>query len=634
MHDYILLVFPILLFAITFYGAKLAGKGEIAPAYLRREQTGFLQAAASIAIIIHHVTQQISGYGSFDKGPITVFNYAGILFTALFFFCSGYGLITSLYTKKDYLRTFLKNRLPKVLIPFWMINILGVIYHRFAYNTHRTPYETLQDISGITLLNTNAWFVIEIVIFYLAFYIIFTLIKNRNIALSLYILSICFFIYFCFNREYIPDVRTKAKWFMGEWWYNSSACFVFGVIYARIRSKIDKYINKLYPLFLVVFAALFVGLFYYSIYAVNHYGYYSYFTPAFYRHNKMITFAAQTAACLVFIILVLLINMKITLGNKLIARLSRISTEIFLIHGYFVDKVFNGVRMKFFTRYTVIIASSLICAALVAVPIRFIVSKIVHLLSYYDNKPHDTLESKLAEERREKVLKKIRLAVLLAIIVGAGIYAKMRFGRYLFTAKRYKQECEAIKNANPGDIVYWGYYDTVVNDMGEERLEWIVVSKDDEKACLLCKQGIAGSYYNQKHTEVIWKECDLRQLLNSGRFMNMFSRYEKESLVPVDGDVITLMTVEEAESFFKDDKSRELSITEVAEAEKTNINTRSKFNTWDMKGYRSSWWWLRGVNEEAEIKAPIVSVDGAILTDENYVNRPSGAIRPLIWVKY
>lgn len=63
----------------------------------------------------------------------------------------------------------------------------------------------------------------------------------------------------------------------------------------------------------------------------------------------------------------------------------------------------------------------------------------------------------------------------------------------------------------------------------------------------------------------------------------------------------------------------------------TNINILSKVNDWDMKEYRSSWWWLRA--EKRDIYAPIVTVDGEIQLQDKNVNRPNGAVRPVVWIK-
>jgi hypothetical protein len=51
-----------------------------------------------------------------------------------------------------------------------------------------------------------------------------------------------------------------------------------------------------------------------------------------------------------------------------------------------------------------------------------------------------------------------------------------------------------------------------------------------------------------------------------------------------------------------------------------------------MKGYDSSWWWLKGSNKEGEITAPIVEIDGSIYENKKYVNKPGGAIRPVLYL--
>jgi hypothetical protein len=148
----------------------------------------------------------------------------------------------------------------------------------------------------------------------------------------------------------------------------------------------------------------------------------------------------------------------------------------------------------------------------------------------------------------------------------------------------------------------------------------------------LTKEGIAGSYYNQKHREVTWADCDLRALLGTELFTGIFSECEMEYVLPQGQDILTLLTVAQAREMFGSDSERELAITDAAEKYGTNINRPSKANNWDMKDYRSSWWWLKGSGAPSAT-APIVTVDGEILTDVQEVNRPGGAIRPVVYVK-
>lgn len=96
MNHILLLAYPAALVIFTCFHARLTRGGRVSDGFLSLEQTHMIQAFACIGVILHHVTQQITAYGIYDKGPISLFNDIGILFTALFFFFSGYGLITSL----------------------------------------------------------------------------------------------------------------------------------------------------------------------------------------------------------------------------------------------------------------------------------------------------------------------------------------------------------------------------------------------------------------------------------------------------------------------------------------------------------------------------------------------------------
>ena len=123
-------IFPIILLIITFWGVKAYGRST-SPDFFTLQQTKNIQGITCIFVILHHLVQQVSGYGVINKGPITILNDTGIFFTAIFFFVSGYGLMISLETKPDYLDKFLLKRLPTVLIPFWIVNIIGVILNIF-----------------------------------------------------------------------------------------------------------------------------------------------------------------------------------------------------------------------------------------------------------------------------------------------------------------------------------------------------------------------------------------------------------------------------------------------------------------------------------------------------------------------
>ena len=378
MKDLLLLIYPALLFLLIFRRARLPEKGGGNAGFLCLEQTKMIQAAACVGIILHHMTQEISFYGENYRGPVTIFSFMGILFTSLFFFFSGYGLITSIYTREDYLRKFLYTRLPTVLIPFWVINALGVLLNTQVYGIHWDTAGIWERILGITLINSNGWFIIEIVILYLIFYSLFRLIRNRDIALALLCAATFALIVYSFHQGHdLPGA--KVHWFRGEWWYNSTPMFILGLLFARFREKITGFFGKHYKVLIRLFAVLMVVTFFISIYFVLCWGYYREDSLA--RYSSTVTLISQITACLTFTVFVLLIHMKVAIGNRALKYMSTLSRELFLIHGYFVSRIFTYVRMNNILRYAAVLACSIACSAVVSPCVRWLIRQTVRVLS-------------------------------------------------------------------------------------------------------------------------------------------------------------------------------------------------------------------------------------------------------------
>ncbi|MBR6238825.1 MAG: acyltransferase [Lachnospiraceae bacterium] len=622
-------IFPILLAVLGIFSIKKAKKGEFSEEYLNLDQSKMIQAIACICIILHHLTQQVTGYGVVGKGPVTLLNYIGFLFTAIFFFFSGFGLITSIYGKPDYMKTFLKKRLPTVLIPFWIINIFGVLLNVIFYGIHYNRKEIFDNIFGITLINGNGWFIVEIVLLYLLFYALFTLIKNKDVALFLLSIATILIIVYCFYNGHDPE--GDKHWFKGEWWYNSTITFIFGMYYARFRNAFDKFFKKHYRGLLIICSILLFFAIIASIYVQKRFGYYIE-DPYFGRRSSLITLIVQSVSCIIYTSFVLLLSLKLTLGNPVLKYLSKISMELFLIHGYFIHRIFGDIKLNDILRFTLVLVCSIITTAILAPAISFVVDGIIYILNK-KRLTNDTLENEIAEKIRAKRIKILNRIAAASIIVICAFILYVTLGRHLVAQREFNEEYAALKEANIGDRVLFGRFETIISKPGKERLEWIVIGKDGDKIKLLASQGIAGSYYHQKHEDITWKKCDLREYLNSTYFTDMFSKYEW-SCVCDNADVFTLLTVDELYELYPNAEDRKLIVTDYAQATGTNANRISKLHQWDMKGYDSSWWWLKGSNKEGEITAPIVEIDGSIYENKKYVNKPGGAIRPVLYLTF
>ncbi len=620
-------IFPIILLIITFWGVKAYGRST-SPDFFTLQQTKNIQGIACIFVILHHLVQQVSGYGVINKGPVTILNDTGIFFTAIFFFVSGYGLMISLETKPDYLDKFLLKRLPTVLIPFWIVNIIGVILNIFLYGPVNSPLENLFDILGLTLINSNGWFIIEITIFYIIFFILFKFIRKKDVALVLMILAVLVVISFSSHQGH--DLGEKVHWFRGEWWYNSTITFAYGLVYGRFKKQLDSFFASIYYFILPLFTFLAVGMAYVCRYATIRYGYYGASIDTSYRQNILITLTVQSIGCIIFVTFILLLNMRFTIDNKVLRYLSSISMELFLVHGYFIHQIFGNLKINDFFRFCLVLLWSIVFTAILALATHFITRKFIKLVTT-PKQFNDTVEGKiLAIQHKKKV--QIYTISLISVFVLSILFVLLGFfRREVFAQFEYNSEMKALANAQIGDEVYYGHYDLNYHIIGQERVPWIVIKKEDNSVCLLCKYGIAGSSFNQGHEEVNWETCDLRGLLNTEVTLNSFNKYEKYNLEVRNDDVFTILTDEEAREIFETDEDRLLQLCQSASFNGVNESLIWRASQNGEIEYRTTWWWLRRADDKESDMAPFVNVNGII--SEKEVNRPDGAIRPVIWVK-
>lgn len=626
----VLNIYPIALLIIIFANCKIAKKGEFSDIFWNRNQSQSLQAAACLAIILHHLTQEVTVYGTVYLGPATILSSMGILFTSLFFFFSGYGLIVSVDCKPNYLKTFLRHRLSVILVPFFMANLIGVLILIFYNHVRLTPTQIINCLLGYTLINGNAWYIVEIFFLYIGFYVTFRLFKNKHIASTLLIIFTCIIIKIAFSNGH--DTSSIGNhWFMGEWWFNSTITFIMGILFGRFKNPIVSFSKKHYLFKLIFVSILFIASFIIEERIRISYGYYFEGIAIDVINSKLITFIAQSILCVIWTYLILLINLKISFHSKILSFISIYSTEIFLIHGYFLNNIFSKKSMNPFILFSCVI----ICGILAGIVMHYLDNGILRIIHFKKDvaasaKANDSSQLKIIIDKLTKLgIKKIFAFLCVIVIIIATVFTT------IITIKNqlyFKKELSQMSEVHIGDVIEFGKYNTNSMSLGKEPVEWMVIDIVDDKIMLLSTLGLDGSVYSHQHAATTWEDSDLRDYLNNKMYFSLFNKKERSLIItnPDTNDVLSLLSVQEANTYFKDDQSRQLSLSNVAEKKGVYVNTLSKANSWDMKGYRSSWWWLRGT--ASEITAPIVSVDGEIITDKKYVNKPNGAIRPVIYV--
>lgn len=91
-----------------------------------------------------------------------------------FFMLSGFGLLESLKRKENYLDDFIGKKIARLLVPVWIASIIVLIINGFVYNNHSILNEQvyLFDIISGGLTTTGSWFVVELIFFYVLFWLL------------------------------------------------------------------------------------------------------------------------------------------------------------------------------------------------------------------------------------------------------------------------------------------------------------------------------------------------------------------------------------------------------------------------------------------------------------------------------
>ncbi len=316
--------------------------------YLSLDSMKSLRGLAAIGVILHHVSQEDIFQ---QRGELSVFLNAGAFFVALFFFCSGYGLIVSLNKKENYFDGFFKKRIVKgILIAYYVdIVIYGTVY--LADGVKFTVPQFLFKLSGLTSMNIYAWFPITLTFLYVAFYLIFKNVKNHKIGYALMLLFIAVLAgIFCVTGHFAWWAgdknwwlygmtsapwwkQEKVFWFHGEWWVNSAPAFLVGIIYGDNKDKLTAWFKKLYPVKLLLFAAVFWGLSILSGYGQTKFGYwteYSGMGPGI--KEKALTYLCQFPQLTVFPMLIIVIMMKVKVSNPITEFYGKYSLNTYLMN--------------------------------------------------------------------------------------------------------------------------------------------------------------------------------------------------------------------------------------------------------------------------------------------------------------
>lgn len=328
-----MLISVILLLFVIFYKCNYRFGTNFYDNYLGVNESKSMKGIFALVVVLHHLAI-LSVQRNY---LVVVFLYVGNLAVGVFFFYSGYGLMNSLQNKDKYLNNFILKRLPNILIPFWMGNLIYLLFSIIIYKQSYNLSNLLLLLSGFTLINAHTWYIIAILIFYISFYLSFKYFETKKAILCVAFSNVIYYL-ICYLIG------------KGVFFYNSCFLFVLGIIWAYKYESITSFFRKKYYVKLSIIFVLF------SIFKKFEYTF-NLYTPEI--CVKLVSPFFGNLASIAFVVICILFMMKLKIVNSINKFLGEISLELYIIHGLFlyyfytVDIIHNVNRYYFIFTITV-----------------------------------------------------------------------------------------------------------------------------------------------------------------------------------------------------------------------------------------------------------------------------------------
>lgn len=239
-------------------------------------------------------------------------------------------------------------------------------------------------------------------------------------------------------------------------------------------------------------------------------------------------------------------------------------------------------------------------------------------------------------------------------MINAGEYkaAYTLLGELSYKDSKEKQESikpqyyrALLMKADVGDTVFFGAYEQDNNiSNGKEDIEWLVLAKEDNRLLVISQYTLDCQRYNTEYANVTWENCTLRKWLNEDFLNSTFSDGEK-AMIPTltvsadknpdystepgnaTQDKVFLLSITEANRYFKTDEERMCVPTAYAKANGTYMNS-----SYTKGGIATCWWWLRSPGLFQYLAADVYR-DGGVISRGYSINNGHGGVRPAMWIE-
>lgn len=282
--------------ALIFYKVKIPRENRGCDV-LTKDDSMALRGIAAIMIMFSHYLSYMDGSTQGGVGPAKLLEWFGGLGVCLFFFLSGYGLWFSV-NKKSITPDFLYRRL-KTVIPVYLVfrTIFGVAFGEYSEGV-------LSFIEYLLGLRDPLWFVSEILIIYVLFFLAAKIKREKLIIIMTVFLLIMSVVFLLLGF----DAR----------WYNANLTFVLGMIVAKNRERMLLWAYRCYwAKFATVFLIFSICAILFSIFKA-------------YIWSAALKLVAGGAFSIIFVLLLI----KIQLKSRLLLYIGKKSLHFYILHLY------------------------------------------------------------------------------------------------------------------------------------------------------------------------------------------------------------------------------------------------------------------------------------------------------------
>lgn len=321
----------------------MGSKKEEDSRILQLDQTKALKGICAIWIMLGHIGKSTA------LKALWIPWKGSLLIVGVFFFISSYGLTYNLKEKgTDYFKGFLRKRILSIMVPAYIVYLLSGLIILFQNGGAVSARNIILYILFSEFWERTNWFVWEICIFYLLFYLLFQYLDEKKASIVFLGIVILFEIW---ASLYLKDNQP---------WYTSTMALPFGILYAQNENWFDKAVRQR-KLILVFASLLMIAVTYFASKKIDD----------VYLVSNFILKNAGTIA-LIFVVLVVLAQCCI--ACKLTLWLGKISMEIYLLHLILITPFRTSIQSD------VIYAVCVVAVTLIlAVPLSFIDRKILKL---------------------------------------------------------------------------------------------------------------------------------------------------------------------------------------------------------------------------------------------------------------